>query len=93
MELSFTQQDGKWVAEATVNNDYNLHIERSGGGYFNIYQSSVSGGSMVLCPIPAPVQSPGTVLDWTFSHGYYPMNVRFVSDTKVTSGQLNEVEA
>lgn len=32
MELSFTKQGNVYVAEATVNSDYALHIERQGHG-------------------------------------------------------------
>ena len=49
MVLNFTKQNEWYVAEATVNNDYALHIERRTEGFFHMEQSSVDGGKLASC--------------------------------------------
>lgn len=90
--LTFNQQDGKYIAEATVNADYNLHIERVAGGRLNIYQRGAATGEYVDC-VGLPTQlvySAPKVIDWDFSHGVYPKYLRIESDTEVTTATLTE---
>lgn len=47
--LSFTQVGNEWQAEATVTGDYNLHLEREGGGSLNIFQRATASGQYMVC--------------------------------------------
>lgn len=92
MTLQFTEQKGKWVAQATVNGDYALHIERDGTGLFYMKQLSASDGNYAQCKIPLDTQyGRWLTLDEVFAHGYYPMKLEFISFSKVTKAELNEV--
>lgn len=90
MVLDFKLQDGKYVAYATALDVYNLHIERSAGGGFQIFQSGYKYGEYAECDLSG-IPVTGSVIDWTFNHGYYPMRLKFVSDTEVISGYLSSV--
>ena len=46
--LSFTQDGTRYIAEATVNHPYALHLEREDSGKFMIYQRSTDTGQYVL---------------------------------------------
>lgn len=80
------------MAETTVNADYNLHIERVGGGRFNIYQRGAATGEYVACSgLPTQlVYSAPKVIDWDLSHGVYPKYLRIESETQVTTATLTE---
>lgn len=41
MNLDFEKKGSWWVAEFEATDDFNLHIERAGGGNIAIYQTSV----------------------------------------------------
>lgn len=91
MELQFKKSGSVYVAEATVNKPYNLHLERARGGMFMIYQRGTESGKYAPCqPIAPNIYQGGQVLDWTFDHVHYPMHVRFESETEVTMGTLTE---
>lgn len=91
--LNFQKSGDKYVAEATVSGPYNLHMEKKGPGKFMILQRSTDTGQYVPCsPIPSHLVYGGQFIDWTFDHGVYPMNVRFESETEVTSATLTEGE-
>lgn len=90
--IKFTEQEGLYTATVVVNKDYALHIEREGIGTFAIKQRSTSEGNYGECIIPSAVQAGyWKTLDWVFSHGYYPMNVQFISSVPITKAELNEV--
>lgn len=92
--LTFNLKNGIYVAETTVNADYNLHIERVGGGRFNIYQRGAATGEYVSC-VGLPTQlvySAPKVIDWDFSHGVYPKYLRIESETQVTSAEITEAK-
>lgn len=89
--LSFTQgDDGRYTATATANGKYALHVEREAPGLFAVRQSTKSGAAKMSCPLPAAVANGAAVIDWVFDHGYYPVELEFVSSTAVTSAELNE---
>lgn len=93
--LSFTKDGGRWIAEATVHNDYVVHVERVSGGSFAIEQRSTASGQYNACsPLPASlVYDAGQVIDYAFGHGVYPsggMHVRFISGSEVTMAEINE---
>lgn len=90
--LEFNKQGGSYIASITVNNDYALHLERAKPGTLSVKQRSTSEGNYGQCAIPEEVQSSyWTTLDWVFSHGYYPMNLQFISSVPITKAELNEV--
>lgn len=90
--LDFVNQNGLYVATTTVNKDYALHLERGEPGLIQIKQRSTTDGNYALCNIPEEVKnSYWTTLDWVFSHGYYPMQLQFVSSVPITKAELNEV--
>lgn len=91
-EISFVKQGDIYVADVKVNNDYSLHIERVRAGSFNIRQRSTDSGLYMKCKLPDILQMPGQVIDYSFSHGVYPMNVRFESGSEVTSASLTEAQ-
>lgn len=94
MELQFNKQDEKWVAEATVNGDYSLHLEKMQDGLFYMQQRSTADGRYAGCSIPLGIGTGNwRALDYVFSHGYYPMNVRFVSMVQITKAELNEIQS
>lgn len=95
-QLTFSKQQngmGKdiYVAEMTVDSRYALHIERKGSGNFYMEQRSTSSGAYAPCVIPSHLYNTGKVIDYMFDHGFYPMHVRFVSETEVESAELQEV--
>ena len=44
MTLTFTKQGTKYVAEFTATSDFNLHIEKTGGGKVTFFQRSTPNG-------------------------------------------------
>lgn len=93
--LQFTQQGDIWVAEATVHNDYNLHIERERAGKFNLYQRATASGMYKACDLPYWLARTGQVIDHAFGHGVYPsggLHIRIESGSAVTSATLTEAE-
>ena len=93
MELSFTKQGNVYVAEATVNSDYALHIERKGRiARFTIEQRHADSGMWAACGIPSSINYTGQVIDWSFGHGVYPCHVRFTSEAEITTAVLTESE-
>lgn len=46
--LNFTKNGDKWVADATVNKDYILHVERASGG---IHLGFESGSEVTMTEI------------------------------------------
>lgn len=93
--LNFTKNGDVWQATAKVTGDYNLHIERKGGGSFNIFQRATESGQWKVCAgMPGWMNyNAGEVIDWAFGHGVYPeggLNILIQSGSEVTSGTLNE---
>ena len=89
--LSFTQQGRVWIAEATVNADYNLHIERESSGSFSMEQKGVEQGEYVECR-GVPDFSFKKNIDHDFQHGVYPKYIRIESGSEVTIATLTEAE-
>lgn len=92
--LSFTQVGNEWQAEATVTGDYNLHLEREGGGSLNIFQRATASGQYMVCTgMPDWLERhAGQVIDWAFGHGVYPeggLHILIKSGSKVTGGTLS----
>lgn len=91
--LIFKQEGDKWVVEQQVNADYALHIERKAGGGFWISQRHGESGLFIGCTLPIQLQRPGQAIDWTFSHGIYPVTIRIESETEVTTATLTEAQS
>ena len=90
--LEFTQQGDLYVAEVTVNNDYNIHIEREKGGFLYLEQRSTSTGRFASCGLPSGISNGyWSTLDYTFAHGFYPMTVRIKSTSRVTMAEIQEI--
>lgn len=92
--LNFQKNGNVYVAETTVTGDYNLHIERKGGGSFNIFQRATESGQWNVCTgMPGWMNyNAGQVIDWAFGHGVYPeggLNILIQSGSEVTSGTLS----
>lgn len=92
--LSFTKNGDVWETTAKVTGDYNLHIERKGGGSFNIFQRATDSGQWKVCTgMPSWMNyNAGQVIDWAFGHGVYPeggLNILIQSGSEVTGGTLS----
>lgn len=87
MELVFTLENGKYVAYAQVNADYNVHLERIHTGGVAISQTTISGKSY------APVFSEykPSIVDLDFDGIVYPKYIKIISDTYVSEGAVTEV--
>lgn len=92
MELQFIQSENFWVAEATVNADYNLHIERKSPGSFKIFQRGTAAGKYVDCR-GVPDYTFQRDIDHDFQHGVYPKYIRIESGSEVTTATLTEVQS
>lgn len=91
--LNFTKEGNVYMAEQTVNAPYALHVERSEPSSFSIKQRSTDAGEYAPCwDVPDRVCMGAPVIDWVFDHSFYPMHVRFESDTEVSTATLTEVQ-
>lgn len=90
--LTFNKVGNVYKTDFTANADYALHIERESAGRFFIKQRTGGNGEYFDCALPANIGNAGKVLDYTFSHGVYPMNVRLVSETPVTIAERQEAQ-
>ena len=89
--LNFKQTGEFYVAEATVNRDYALHLERGEKGLLLMEQCSISSGEYAECDLPQSIRNGLWLnLDYFFSHGYYPMKIRFKSSKPIYKAEINE---
>lgn len=92
MNLEFSEENNVYVADAVVNGDYALHIEREGVGIFYM-QQKFTGDNFAACSLPSSISNGNwKVLDYSFSHGIYPMSIRIKSSSKVNSAVLQEIK-
>ena len=75
--LTFTQSGDAYIATATANADFNLHIEREASGGLSIEMSHLQNGEFT--PIP-DIQQWG-VFDRSFHDVVYPIYLRIISCT------------
>lgn len=93
-----------YVAEAVVNANFNIHLERTGDGGLNFYQkngeyteaiddrsATKRGFDAVAVPNTVPLNS-GLVFDYDFDALVYPKTIRIESGSEVISGILTEAE-
>lgn len=90
--LTFNQVGEVYQVDFTANADYALHIERESPGRFFVQQRTGSNGSYANCNLPSHIANGGKIMDYSFSHGVYPMNVRIISETKVTIAERQEAQ-
>lgn len=83
MELEFSLQDGRYVAEVKVTGDFNLHIERETAGDIRIMQKTVENGKYDYIDglyIPAG----NSVIDYDFAGVVYPKFIKVISEVEPT---------
>ena len=90
--LTFNKVGDVYQVDFTANADYALHIEREERGKFFIKQRTGSNGEYADCALPSNIAHGDKVMDYTFCHGVYPMNVRIISETKVTIAERQEAQ-
>lgn len=91
--INFTQNGDLWISDdITVNNDYNIHLERNGGGAMQLSQKTAGDAfASVVLPQVSGLYS-GTTIDIDISHGIYPKTIRVVSYSKVLTGIITVKE-
>ena len=86
MKLHFIEENGTYVAFATAQNVFNLHIQREQNGDFKIFQRASSDGIYLESELGIQVTKD---FSYSFDTGYYPMELKFISSTPVTIGLFN----
>lgn len=104
--LTFVQNENtqKYVAEAVVNANFNIHLERPGGGGLQFFQKNGEyteaiddrtatdrGFDTVYVPNTVPYNA-GQIFDYDFDGLVYPKTIRIESGSAVTIGILTEAE-
>lgn len=105
-DLIFTKnvETQMYVAEAVVNANFNIHLERPEGGGLNFYQkngeyteaidgrtATARGFDSVTVPNVVPYNS-GVVFDYDFDALVYPKTIRIESGGEVAVGIITEAE-
>ena len=90
-ELVFTKIDSGYGYEAfaTVDADFNIHLERNDIGNVMLYQSTVENGKKNLQYNNYNV---GEVFDMDFANIVYPKHIRIISSSLVQKGYVTEKE-
>lgn len=104
--LTFVQNENtkKYVAEAVVNANFNIHLERPEGGGLQLFQKNGEyteaiddrtandrGFDTVSVPNTVPYNA-GQIFDYDFDGLVYPKTIRIESGSAVTIGILTEAE-
>lgn len=104
--LIFVQNENtqKYVAEAVVNANFNIHLERPEGGGLQLFQkngeyteaidgrtATERGFDVVSVPNTVP-HNTGLIFDYDFDGLVYPKTIRIESGSAVTIGILTEAE-
>ena len=87
--LTFTQSGDAYIAETSVNADFNIHIEREASGGLSIEMSHLQNGEYT--PIPDIKQ--WGAFDQSFYDVVYPIYLRIISRTAPISGKCVIKEA
>ena len=84
-QLSFSQDatSGLWIATATVNGDFNVHVEREQSGYFGIDIKTTNASNSNY--VNKHLAEQDLVIDVDFHGAVYPKYVRVVSNTQPTA--------
>lgn len=86
MELVFTKENGRWVAEFEVTGDFNLHVEGVTDGNVAVYQRGASSGEYAFVRNSIAYPSYGKVYDYDFAALVYPKFIKVSCATEPTSG-------
>lgn len=98
MNLTFNKINDVFVSEFSVTSDFNLHIERSKGGSFTIFQRSSDGGNYGEVYYQEKLDKI-KVIDYDFSALIYPKYIKIVSESEptyaaiTTDGEVTEIKA
>lgn len=95
MDLQFTTEaDGRYAATATLTGPYALHLERAEAGPLALYQRHGGDGLWAACRLPGEMGANAqAVVDESFDHGVYPVEVRIVSQPAVSRGLIQESDS
>lgn len=99
MELIFTKQADRWVAEFIANNDFNLHIEGVVEGNVSVFQRGSESGNYAFVKEGTPHPSYANVYDYDFAALIYPKFIKVSCATEPTSGivtsdgEITEIKA
>ena len=99
MELIFTKQADRWVAEFIANNDFNLHIEGVVEGNVSVFQRGSESGNYAFVKEGTPHPSYANVYDYDFAALVYPKFIKVSCATEPTSGivtsdgEITEIKA
>lgn len=99
MELIFTKQADRWVAEFIANNDFNLHIEGVVEGNVSLFQRGSESGNYAFVKDGTPHPSYANVYDYDFAALIYPKFIKVSCATEPTSGivtsngEITEIKA
>lgn len=86
MELVFTKENGRWVAEFEVASDFNLHIEGVTDSNVALYQRGSSTGEYAYVRNAVVYPSSGKVYDFDFTALVYPKYIKVSCATMPASG-------
>lgn len=91
-DLSFSKNaNGDYEATATVTKDWCLHLERQADGGLYIYQKAQGTNNYGACALPEHFKNrAGKVIDYDFSNGVYPKDIKIISRTNVLIGKIIE---
>ena len=89
MNLDFAKQNGSWTPEATVNADFNIHIEtKNGGGRMVVAISTVADGEKMKVNRDVI----GKVYDEDYDGIVYPKYLTITCTDEVMMGVITEAE-
>lgn len=87
MALKFTQVDEKWVAEFSVTDDFNLHIEREESGYLIVNQRTTAEGKYDSIR-DGSFNYGDPVVDIDFTGVIYPKYIQVISKVEPTYAEV-----
>ena len=92
MELIFSEQNNRWVAEFEATADFNLHIEGVAEGNISIFQRGTTSGEYAYVRGGTPYPSLNATYDYDFSALIYPKFMRVTCATKPTMAVVTFAE-
>lgn len=100
MDLIFTKQADRWVAEFIATDDFNLHIEGVVEGNVSVFQRGSESGNYAFVKEGTPYPSTyANVYDYDFAALIYPKFIKVSCATEPTSGivtsdgEITEIKA
>lgn len=87
MNIEFQKEKDKYVGYAQIEDVCALHVVRENSGRFEVQQSHVKDDN--YAPIPDYTNSNySKTIDVTIDDRVFPLYLRFVSESKVTSAKI-----